>query len=131
MIRRQLINMFCNRTGTNKADRTNCRVFAQRIDDFATAMNDVQDTIGQSRLVKQLGQPNGTLRHLFAGLQDECISTGDRQWDHDRNSMFADPIFVNPANGDYNLKLGSPAWSLWTAAACCRFPFGSLLPNEG
>ncbi|MDA1017900.1 MAG: hypothetical protein O3A00_26015 [Planctomycetota bacterium] len=30
----------------------------------------------------------------------------------DKNSIIADPMFVDPAHGDYNLKLESPAWKL-------------------
>lgn len=47
----------------------------------------------------------------FAGLKNETIENW-RNLGFDRNSLVADPLFIDPANGDYNLRLDSPAFEL-------------------
>ena len=54
-------------------------------------------------------QGGGPLK--VAGFEDGSFDKW-RAAGFDRNSVVADPLFVDPANGDYRLKPESPAWKL-------------------
>ncbi|HPD30859.1 MAG TPA: right-handed parallel beta-helix repeat-containing protein [Phycisphaerae bacterium] len=40
---------------------------------------------------------------------DRSFEQWQQWWDQDRHSIIADPLFVDPKNGDFRLKAGSPA----------------------
>mgnify|MGYP002637051392 CR=1 FL=1 len=54
-------------------------------------------------------QGGGPLK--VAGFEDSSFDKW-RAAGFDRNSIVADPLFVDPANGDFRLKPQSPAWKL-------------------
>ena len=77
--------------------------------------------------------------HLFPSLSRNATTTGDvpSSWDEwraqrrtplptDQHSAVGDPLFRDPARGDYRLQEGSPAWGLgWKA-----LPWPTQVPRE-
>jgi len=63
--------------GADKGNRLHLRMGEQGVHDFASAVNDIQDTLGQAGLLQQLHDFNGSERNFLAGLEDEGIATGD------------------------------------------------------
>ncbi|MGJ8653793.1 MAG: right-handed parallel beta-helix repeat-containing protein [Opitutaceae bacterium] len=49
--------------------------------------------------------------NLYAAKKESIMKTSNKLgWD--KNSIFGDPMFVDPANGDYHVKEGSPAFEV-------------------
>ncbi|MFC1760864.1 right-handed parallel beta-helix repeat-containing protein [Planctomycetota bacterium] len=61
-----------------------------------------------ARMVKKFTDGTRVDGNLFAANQDDVMAISDiRGWD--KNSIFADPMFVDPPKGDFRVKEGSPA----------------------
>jgi hypothetical protein len=57
-------------------------------------------------------------RNLYWNVNTRRFLAGDLAWEpwraagHDRHSVFADPLFVDPLHGDFRVKDGSPALTI-------------------
>jgi hypothetical protein len=58
----------------DKADAGDRVVVEDRVDRFLVTVDDLQDTVGQARLLHQFGQHHRARRVTFRGLQDEGVA---------------------------------------------------------
>jgi hypothetical protein len=67
-------------------------------------------TAYQPAAMKEAEQFRGEVDRNMSVSEADRVAFADRGWDH--NSIAGDPMFVDPASGDYRVKEGSPAFKI-------------------
>ena len=76
--RRGLVHVPRDGRRADERDRLDIRMREQGIDRDLVALHDVEDTLGQSRLAPQLGEPIRRRRIFLTRLQDHAVARRDR-----------------------------------------------------
>jgi len=82
VLRAGLVDVVRDRRGADEADRLYLRMREQRIDDDLVALHDVEDAIGQTGFLEQIGHEQRRRRIALARLQNERVARRDRDREH-------------------------------------------------
>ena len=82
VFRRRLIDVLRHRARPDERNRAHQRMLQQRVNCDLIAMNQVEDALRNSHVVKQFARPRRRHRHLFRRLQDKRVAAGDREREH-------------------------------------------------
>ena len=75
---RGLVHVAGDGGGADERDGADIGVLEERVDRLLVAVHDVEDAIGEPRLLEQGGHPVGRARVLLGGLQDDGVAGGER-----------------------------------------------------
>ena len=82
VLRAGLVDVARDRRRADEADRGDVLVLEQRVDRDLVAVHDVEDAVGKTRLLQQLGRPERGRRILLGGLQHERVAARERRRPH-------------------------------------------------
>ncbi|CAH0290989.1 hypothetical protein SRABI26_04230 [Arthrobacter sp. Bi26] len=77
-----LVDVPGDRGGADEGDAVHVRVGQEAIDRFLVAVQDLENAVGQARVLPQLGEQHGGGGVALGGLEDEGVAGGDRHRGH-------------------------------------------------
>jgi hypothetical protein len=98
------VDVFTSLVTTNERDGFDVGVRADVGHSRSTTLNNINDTLGDARLGKQINQDLGSLRHLLRRLEDESVTEGNGEREHPKRNHSRE---VEGSNTSGNTKRNS------------------------